>query len=64
MGWPIATFASAVNKINDNQFEITREIDSGLQKVLINTPCIITCDLRLNTPRYTGIKNITAVIKT
>ena len=61
MGWPMASFASAINKVSDNQFEVTREVDSGLQKITVNTPCIISCDLRLNTPRYTGIKNITAV---
>ena len=62
MGWPIATFASGINKIGENQSEVTREVDSGLQKVVVESPCIISCDLRLNTPRYTGIKNITAVI--
>lgn len=62
MGWPLATFASGINKIGENQFEITREVDSGLQKVIVESPCIISCDLRLNTPRYTGIKNITAVM--
>ena len=34
MGWPIATFASGINKLGENQFEVTREIDSGLQKVI------------------------------
>ena len=62
MGWPLASFASAINSIDGKRFEVTREIDTGLQKIIVETPCIISCDLRLNTPRYTGIKNITAVL--
>jgi electron transfer flavoprotein beta subunit len=63
MNWPIANFASAINKKGDNEFEVTREIDTGLQKIIVNAPCIISCDLRLNTPRYTSLKNITAAKK-
>jgi electron transfer flavoprotein beta subunit len=63
LNWPIANFASAINKKGENEFEVTREIDTGLQKVIVNAPCIISCDLRLNTPRYTSLKNITAAKK-
>jgi electron transfer flavoprotein beta subunit len=63
LGWPIANFASVINKKSDNLFEVTREVDSGLQKILINSPCVISCDLRLNTPRYPSLKNITAAKK-
>jgi electron transfer flavoprotein beta subunit len=63
MNWPIANFASAINKKGENEFEVTREIDTGLQKIIVNAPCIISCDLRLNTPRYTSLKNITAAKK-
>ena len=61
MNWPIANFVSEIKKVGDNEFEITREIDSGLQKIIIDFPCIISCDLRLNTPRYANLKNIAAV---
>jgi electron transfer flavoprotein beta subunit len=63
LNWPIANYASVIDKKNDKEFEVTREIDSGLQKIIVNTPCVISCDLRLNTPRYTSLKNITAAKK-
>lgn len=63
LNWPVANFASAINKISDTEFEVIREIDSGLQKIIVEVPCIISCDLRLNTPRYTSLKNITAAKK-
>ena len=61
MNWPIANFASEIKKIGDREFEVTREIDTGLQKIIVDAPCIISCDLRLNTPRYANLKAITAV---
>ena len=61
MNWPIANFASEIKKLGDNEFEVTREIDTGLQKIIVNSPCIISCDLRLNTPRYANLKAISAV---
>ena len=35
-----------------------REIDEGLETIEINTPAIVTCDLRLNEPRYASLPNI------
>ena len=63
LNWPMANFASSINKISDKEFEVTREVDAGLQKIIVETPCVISCDLRLNTPRYTSLKNITAAKK-
>jgi electron transfer flavoprotein beta subunit len=37
---------------------ITREIDGGLETVEITLPCVISVDLRLNTPRYASLPNI------
>jgi len=37
---------------------VTREVDEGLEKIEINLPAIITCDLRLNEPRYASLPNI------
>jgi electron transfer flavoprotein beta subunit len=63
LNWPLATFASNILKVGDKDFEVTREVDSGLQKIIVDAPCVISCDLRLNTPRYIGLKNITAAKK-
>ena len=42
-------------------FKLTREIDGGLEKLELPIPSIITCDLRLNTPRFTKIQDIMKV---
>jgi electron transfer flavoprotein beta subunit len=63
LNWPVANFVSGIVKKSEKEFEITREVDSGLQKIIVNTPCVISCDLRLNTPRYSSLKNITAAKK-
>ena len=57
LNWPQATFASNI-EVKDNSLEVTREIDEGLETVEINTPAIVTCDLRLNEPRYASLPNI------
>ena len=55
--WPQATFASKID-LKDGKLEVTREIDEGLETIEINTPAIVTCDLRLNEPRYASLPNI------
>jgi len=40
---------------------VTREIDGGLENVVIKLPGIITTDLRLNTPRFAKLQAIMAV---
>ena len=57
LGWPQGTFASKIEH-KDKVFEITREVDEGLETVEINLPAIITCDLRLNEPRFASLPNI------
>jgi electron transfer flavoprotein beta subunit len=57
LGWPQATFASKI-KISDGHAEVTREIDGGLETILIKLPAVITTDLRLNEPRYASLPNI------
>ena len=44
--------------ILDNKLEVTREIEEGLETIEINVPAIVTCDLRLNEPRYASLPNI------
>ncbi len=58
LDYPQATFASKLEKNQDNSFNVTREVDGGLETVKINTPCVITTDLRLNEPRYASLPNI------
>ena len=57
LNWPQATFASNI-EIKDNFLEVTREIDEGLETIQVNIPAIVTCDLRLNEPRYASLPNI------
>ena len=57
LNWPQATFASKV-EVKDNSLEVTREIDEGLETVEVNLPAVVTCDLRLNEPRYASLPNI------
>ena len=57
LGWPQGTFASKVDLV-DGKANVTREIDGGLETVALNTPCVITTDLRLNEPRYASLPNI------
>ena len=54
---PQATFASQV-KITSQGFEVTREVDTGLEVVSMPYPCVISADLRLNTPRYPALPAI------
>ena len=37
---------------------MTREVDAGLEKVALKLPAVVTCDLRLNEPRYASLPNI------
>ena len=55
---PQATFASKVEKIDSNSFNVTRELDGGLETISVKVPCVITTDLRLNEPRYASLPNI------
>ena len=57
LDWPQATFASKIN-VGEGKLKVTREIDEGLETIEINTPAIVTCDLRLNEPRYASLPNI------
>ena len=57
LGWPQGTFASAL-VVGDGTFEVTREVDGGLETLSLGTPAVITSDLRLNTPRYASLPNI------
>ena len=57
LGWPQGTFVSKV-ELKDKIIEVVREIDEGLETVEMNLPAVVTCDLRLNEPRYASLPNI------
>ena len=60
---PQATFASQIEwqaPVNAGraQATVTREVDSGLETLVLELPAVITADLRLNEPRYVTLPNI------
>ena len=57
LNWTQATFASKI-EIKYNKLEVVREVDEGLETVEVNIPAVVTCDLRLNEPRYASLPNI------
>jgi electron transfer flavoprotein beta subunit len=57
LGWPQATFASAITLSADSA-EVTREVDGGLQTLKVALPAVVTADLRLNEPRFASLPNI------
>ncbi len=57
LGWSQATFASKV-VMDKEKATVTREVDGGLETILIKLPAIVTTDLRLNEPRYVTLPNI------
>ena len=57
LNWPQATFASKII-VKDKSLEVIREVDEGLETIETSIPSIVTCDLRLNEPRYASLPNI------
>lgn len=58
MCWPQATFAANVELDGDGLL-VERETDQGTETVkLAKLPAVVSCDLRLNTPRYATLPNI------
>ncbi len=60
LGWPLGSYISEIKKTDGGGggFDITREIDAGLEKLRITSPAVVTTDLRLNEPRYASLPNI------
>ncbi len=59
LDWPQATYASEVTVSDDKKnVTVTREVDAGLSTVEVDIPAVVTCDLRLNEPRYAKLPNI------
>jgi len=56
-GRPQATFASKLEFTGDSA-RVTREVDAGLEVIEVDMPAVVTCDLRLNEPRYVKLPDI------
>jgi len=58
LGWPQVTFAASIEPEGEGLM-IERETDSGTEQIEIpKLPAVVTCDLRLNEPRYATLPNI------
>jgi len=57
LGLPQACFAYRI-AIDGGKATVEREIDGGLDTKEVELPCVITADLRLNTPRYASLPAI------
>jgi electron transfer flavoprotein beta subunit len=57
MNWPQGCFVSNL-KIEGQKVFISREIDEGIENLETTLPAVLTCDLRLNTPRFASLPNI------
>ena len=57
LGWPQGTFASKLT-IEGESMTVVREVDGGLETIVVALPAIVTTDLRLNEPRYASLPNI------
>ena len=57
LDWPCATFASNI-QVNKDHIIVDRETDDGIASVQLSTPCVISCDLRLNTPRFIALPKL------
>lgn len=57
LSWPQATFASGV-EVSGDRLVVQREVDQGIERLAVSMPVVMTCDLRLNEPRYTALPAI------
>ncbi len=57
LGWPQATFASAI-RLEDDKAIVTRDVDGGSETVQLKLPAVVTADLRLNEPRFVSLPNL------
>ena len=57
LGWSQGAFVSKI-EFGDQSINVTREVDEGLETLNLKLPSVVTCDLRLNEPRYASLTNI------
>lgn len=59
LGWPQVTFAANLQANDSGGITVERETDAGTETINIpSLPAVVTCDLRLNEPRYATLPNI------
>lgn len=59
LGWAQGTFVSKVAlTTGEKQVTVTREVDGGLETIILKLPAVLTTDLRLNEPRYISLPNV------
>lgn len=59
MAWPQGTFISKLEvDASANTAKVVRETDTGSETLSMKLPAVITCDLRLNEPRYAKLQNM------
>lgn len=59
LGWPQVTFAAKLDFPSTGGLNVERETDSGTEIIHVKSlPAVVTCDLRLNDPRYPTLPNI------
>ena len=74
LGLPQATCASKLESLESDaekkrqpglllsadgkSLEVTREVDGGVEVVSLDLPAVVTCDLRLNKPRFASLPGI------
>ena len=57
LGCAQGCFVSAF-ELKDGKACVTREVDGGLEDLELTLPCVVTCDLRLNEPRFNKLPDI------
>jgi len=57
LDWPQATQLFSLDHQGDKA-KVEREIDGGLETLEIQTPAVLSVDLRINEPRYATLPNI------
>lgn len=59
LSWPQVTYAANLTADDSGGITVERETDSGTETIKIpSLPAVVTCDLRLNEPRYATLPNI------
>ncbi len=60
LGWPQSTYTSSITILEDGdeQLEVAREVDGGVETLRLKIPAVISVDLQLNKPRYARLPDI------
>jgi electron transfer flavoprotein beta subunit len=74
LGWPQGTFASKTDSLESEaeqkkqpgvklaadgkRLTVVREVDGGLETLELSLPAVVSCDLRLNKPRFASLPGI------